>query len=75
MNCPTCHGTGRLVCKAHLMVEGELQTFDMIEGLCGTCQGQRVIHCCEGDREQALMVVGELIDGTKITTDVNPNET
>jgi hypothetical protein len=74
MLCPTCHGTGRLVCKAHLMVGGELQTFDMIEGLCGTCHGQRVIHCCDGDREQALVVVGELIDGTEISTDVNPNE-
>jgi hypothetical protein len=74
MNCPTCHGTGRLVCKVHLTVEGKMQTFDMIEGLCGTCHGQRVIHCCEGDREQALVVVGELIDGTVISTDVNPNE-
>jgi hypothetical protein len=56
------------------MVGGELQTYDMIEGLCGTCHGQRVIHCCDGDREQALVVVGELIDGTEISTDVNPNE-
>jgi hypothetical protein len=76
MNCPTCHGTGRLVCKAHLMVGGELQTFDMIEGLCGTCQGQRVIHCCEGDREQSLVAVGELVDGTavEVNFEVNPNE-
>jgi hypothetical protein len=57
-----------------LMVGGELQTIDIIEGLCGTCHGQRVIHCCEGDREQALIGAGKLVDGTEVNFEVNPNE-
>lgn len=36
MNCPTCFGTG--------LVLRWSQPF-----LCETCQGQKVVHCCEGD--------------------------
>jgi hypothetical protein len=75
MNCPTCHGTGKNRCKV-LVGQGQEPPIelDMIDGPCLQCFGTGSLNCCEGDREQALVVVGELIDGTKITTDVNPNE-
>jgi RecJ-like exonuclease len=54
MNCPRCHGKGRLIgqCTIH---QGRKQsiTLDEIQGLCPDCMGQGTIHCCEGDIEQA----------------------
>lgn len=74
MNCPHCHGTGRDVGKVHRCVNGKTESMDAIFGQCPHCHGQRIIHCCEGDRAEAMIAVGEMADGTCLELEVNPNE-
>ena len=58
MNCPHCHGQGRIVGKANFHSGNGGPVVELTEiGICPQCLGQRVIHCCEGDREQTLLTV------------------
>lgn len=64
MLCEHCHGKGRVVTKVTFYRSGvPASQLDEI-GICSFCHGAGVIHCCEGDRAQAMIAA----------TDCNPNE-
>jgi DnaJ-class molecular chaperone len=68
MNCPNCHGRGRVVGEA-MFGQGKSPPITLTEiGICPVCHGLGVLHCCEGDRPSVLVVVAESVD-----TDVDPN--
>lgn len=65
LNCPQCHGTGRDVCRLHEMTDGGPVNLPMINGLCLVCHGSGIIHCCDGDRAEAILAV---------VSECNPND-
>lgn len=56
MNCPRCHGIGRLTYDQ--LTEGEKAELQPAHGMdgfgsvfpCPPCGGGGIVHCCEGDR-------------------------
>jgi hypothetical protein len=51
MICPQCHGK-RTFPAGKLLHESPEERCEDICVPCTTCQGQGVIHCCEGEQEQ-----------------------
>jgi hypothetical protein len=71
MICPKCNGKGMVVGKAQFR-HGKKKTELTAIHPCPDCHcGQ--VHCCDGDRAEVLVAVGELCDGTPIEYEVNPN--
>lgn len=71
MNCPRCHGKGRVVQKAQFWRKGKKYTeLDEI-GICPLCHGVGKQHCCEGDQIENLEREQTMLN---CCTDVNPNE-
>jgi hypothetical protein len=55
MNCPDCFGKGRWVGETEFGRGNKLTEI----GPCPTCHNTGIVHCCEGDRAQALLNVAD----------------
>ena len=55
MNCPECHGRGRVHC-----CPPGWPCFETIQ--CPKCEGRGKLHCCEGDRPGVEDEVARMID-------------
>jgi hypothetical protein len=77
MICPHCNGSGRQVSLSGFGRGKEKPYMTQSIGPCPHCHAGHQ-HCCEGDRADVLVAVGELADGTEFTVSLefecNPNE-
>jgi hypothetical protein len=55
MQCPRCYGKGRIVQQVTYWIAGDASHEVPEISPCPVCHGACVIHCCEGDREQAML--------------------
>jgi hypothetical protein len=68
MQCPRCYGKGRIVQELTHYVAGVAVAAMPEISLCPVCHGQCVVHCCEGDREQAML------GAAHVAGECNPND-